>query len=44
MIMKKTITRKESEYVAPEMEVVVLAAEQKVLSSSNEGVGDDDDI
>ena len=42
--MKKTVTRQESEYVAPEMEMVVLAAEKKVLSSSNEGIGDDDDI
>ena len=42
--MKKTVTRQESEYVAPEMEVVVLAAEQKIRGSSNEGIGDDDDI
>lgn len=44
MIMKKTITRKESEYVAPEMEVVVLAAEQSVIMSSTDPIGDDDDI
>ena len=44
-VMKKEIDLKNKEnYVAPEMEVVVLAAEQKVLSSSNEGVGDDEDI
>ena len=42
--MKKTVTRQESEYVAPEMEVVVLAAEKKVLSSSNEGLEEDEPI
>lgn len=42
--MKKTVTGQESGYVAPEMEVVVLAAEQSVIMSSTDPIGDDDDI
>ncbi len=42
--MKKTIVKVESEYVAPEIEILNIAAESDVLSSSNEEIGDDPEI
>ena len=42
--MKKSVATEEIVYVSPQIFFLNLSIEKPILDSSNEGIGDDDDI